>query len=222
MKNIFKIKNTVVLSAIVYFVFYYFIGAFIILMFPDQYSNYARLSVTLITFILLAYISKEYFLNHFFEDTTEVLDKSIKLGIIAFVLVIINLICSYMTEELFETQLVNNTMILLAMQKNPFIIGIITIILLPFSEELIFKYQFLNKVKLIKKKWIKIVMAALVFSFMHCLTEIILLNYKIVFTLMYYLLFYIITAHIYMKNDNLMMSVTLHMLVNACAFILSI
>lgn len=206
-----------------YLLFYYVLGSIVISIFTDVNSNYIRLVFAVMTLVVVIFFSKEYFNNHFFKDSMEVLDKSIRLGIIAFGLVVLNIICSFLTDFVFKTELINNTAIMIAIQNDPFIVGIITILLLPFTEEIIFKYQLLNNAHFLKEKRIfKVIVLSVLFAGIHCVFELVTLNYRIVFSFIYYMLFYTITAYYYGKYDNFMMSVILHMLVNACAFIMSI
>lgn len=129
-------------ALIIYILFYFIIGAVLISVVPDDLSVYLRLTVTCITFIGMIFISKEkdYFKNKFVNDSMDVMDNSLKLAIISFALVMVNSFLTYINESMITASTYNNDLIKNIYTDSPVILGIISIALLPFIEEIFFKY----------------------------------------------------------------------------------
>ena len=127
-------------ALIIYILFYFIIGAVLISVVPDDLSVYLRLTVTCITFIGMIFISKDYFKNKFVNDSMDVMDNSLKLAIISFALVMVNSFLTYINESMITASTYNNDLIKNIYTDSPVILGIISIALLPFIEEIFFKY----------------------------------------------------------------------------------
>ena len=222
-KEITSKMNNVYRYLITYFIIYPLLEIFAMTLIPEQYYNEARFVITLIIFILSVYISKDYFKNCFFDNCIECLDKSISLGIYTFLLVFINITINSIQRTVFNADLTsqNNEIIIESANSNPVLIGIIIIILLPIIEELLFKYHLFQNTAFLKKRAvIKTVILGILFASLHCLNELLSFNYMIVLSFLNYLLFYLVTNFIYIKKDNLMMSIVIHCLYNAVCYII--
>ena len=141
-------------ALIIYILFYFIIGAVLISVVPDDLSVYLRLTVTCITFIGMIFISKDYFKNKFVNDSMDVMDNSLKLAIISFALVMVNSFLTYINESMITASTYNNDLIKNIYTDSPVILGIISIALLPFIEEIFFKYVLFKNTDSLKKHWI--------------------------------------------------------------------
>lgn len=223
-----KIRNyinthTVSSSFILYFVGYLFIGGIFISLFNKEYQIYARLFVTILIFFLIIRISKKEF-NNIIDHINDVLGKgALSTSVITLTIFIINLLLTAASQLVFNISSSNNNLIIELLLEHPIIIGIITVLLTPFVEEIVFKTQlFKNTVFLKDKKIIKTIIIAIFFASLHCIVEIISLDYRVIFSFINYMIFYIITNIVYIKsNYNLMKPVAIHMLLNAISLILS-
>ncbi|MCI9630114.1 CPBP family intramembrane glutamic endopeptidase [Thomasclavelia cocleata] len=214
-------QHTVASALLIYFIGYLFLGGLIIATVAPEYTIYVQLVITIIIFLMIIRVSKDYFEKNFVSDTFKGIDKSILLGIYTFLLVIIGLIFSYLNSLFVQTTTLNQESIILSSYANPLITGFIVILLLPFIEDLLFKYHLYTKTKTLKNHWlIKTSVIAILFATLHCLSEIVNLNPYIFFSLANYFIFYVITNFIYLKYDNLMFSIIIHCLYNAVSFIL--
>ncbi|MEQ3067980.1 CPBP family intramembrane glutamic endopeptidase [Thomasclavelia ramosa] len=208
-------------ALIIYILFYFIIGAVLISVVPDDLSVYLRLTVTCITFIGMIFISKDYFKNKFVNDSMDVLDNSLKLAIISFALVMVNSFLTYINESMITASTYNNDLIKNIYTDSPVILGIISIALLPFIEEIFFKYVLFKNTDCLKKHWIiKTLIIGLLFAFVHCASEVIKLDITAFIYMLNYFIFYVATNIIYHKKENLMMVVIIHMLINICAVVL--
>lgn len=214
-------QHTVGTALLIYFIGYMFLGGLITASVSPKYTIYVQLMITIIIFLMIISVSKDYFEKSFVNDTLKGLDKSILLGIYAFLITVMGLIFSYFNSLFFQTTTVNQESIILSSYANPLITGFIVILLLPFIEELLFKYHLFTKTKILQKHWlIKTSVIAVIFATLHCLGEIVDLNPSIIFSFANYFIFYVITNVIYRKYDNLMFSIIIHCLYNAVSFIL--
>lgn len=222
-KTIANNMNNIYKYLIVYFIIYPLLEIFAMTLIPEQYWNAAKFVISLIIFILSVYLSKDYFKKYFFDNCIECLDRSISLGIYTFLLVFINITISSIQRTIFNADLTskNNEIIIESANSNPFLIGVIVIILLPIIEELLFKYHLFQNTAFLKKRAvIKTVILGILFASLHCLNELLSFNYMIVLSFFNYLLFYLVTNFIYIKKDNLMMSIVIHCLYNAVCYII--
>ena len=214
-------QHTAGTALLIYFIGYMFLGGLITASVAPKYTIYAQLIITIITFLMIIRVSKDYFEKSFVNDTLKGLDKSILLGVYSFLLAVMGLIFSYLNSLLIQTTTANQESIILSSYANPLITGFIIILLLPFIEELLFKYHLFSNTVFLKKHWIiKTFVIAVIFATLHCLSEIVNLNPSIIFSFVNYFIFYIITNVIYRKYDNLMFSIIIHCLYNAVSFIL--
>jgi len=208
-------------ALIIYILFYFIIGAVLISVVPDDLSVYLRLTVTCITFIGMIFISKDYFKNKFANDSMDVMDNSLKLAIISFALVMVNSFLTYINESMITASTYNNDLIKNIYTDSPVILGIISIALLPFIEEIFFKYVLFKNTDCLKKHWIiKTLIIGLLFASVHCASEVIKLDITAFICMFNYFIFYVATNIIYHKKENLMMVVIIHMLINICAVVL--
>lgn len=222
-KAIANNMNNVYRYLITYFIIYPLLEILAMILIPEQYYNAARFIVALIIFILSVYLSKDYFKNSFFDNCIECLDKSVSLGIYTFLLVFINITISSIQRTIFNADLTsqNNETIIESANSNPFLIGMIVILLLPVIEELLFKYHLFENTKFLENRSIiKTAIIGIFFASLHCLNEILSFNCLIILSFMNYFLFYLITNFIYIKKDNLMMPIVIHCLYNAVCYII--
>lgn len=214
-------QHTVGTALLIYFIGYTFLGGLITASVAPKYTIYVQLIITIIVFLMIIRVSKDYFEKSFVNDALKGIDKSILLGIYTFLIVIIGLIFSYLNNLFVQTTTLNQESIILSSYTNPLITGFIVILLLPFIEELLFKYHLFTKTKILQKHWLtKTFVIAVIFATLHCLSEIVNLNPSIIFSFVNYFIFYVITNFIYRKYDNLMFSIITHCLYNAVSFIL--
>lgn len=214
-------QHTVGTALLIYFIGYMFLGGLITASVSPKYTIYVQLMITIIIFLMIIRVSKDYFEKSFVNDTLKGLDKSILLGIYTFLITVMGLIFSYFNSLFFQTTTVNQESIILSSYANPLITGFIVILLLPFIEELLFKYHLFTKTQILKKHWLtKTFVIAVIFATLHCLNDIVNLNPSIIFSFINYFIFYVITNFIYRIYDNLMFSVIIHCLYNAVSFIL--
>ena len=197
------------------------IGSFIISLTPTKYQIYTRLVVSLILFFSMIRISRKEF-DNIIEQINEVLDTGA--FITAVVTFAINIALTFLSYTLFKQTTVNNNIISMLYSKHPYITGLIVILLLPFVEEILFKAQIFKNTKFLDNhKVIKTIIIALLFACFHCITEIVTLNYKVIISMINYILFYSITNTIYIRsNYNIMKPIAIHMLLNALSLIISL
>lgn len=215
-------KSNLLKSLLIYFIGYMVVGSITINMIPDKYYIYGQLILTLLTLLLIIKCSKNYFEKNFLKDIQECLDKSIRLGIYTFLIIMVSITLTSLSRNLgFSDTTQNNNIITSLAKESPISVGIIIIGLLPFIEELIFKYQLFDNTNILKNhRMIKTLVIGILFASLHCLIEIINLDIMVIISFINYLVFYITTNFIYKKYKNLMMSIAIHCLYNAISFIL--
>lgn len=217
-------KHTVSSSILLYFVGYLLIGSFIISLTPTKYQIYTRLVVSLILFFSMIRISRKEF-DNIIEQINEVLGTGAFItAVVTFMIFAINIALTFLSYTLFKQTTVNNNIISMLYSKHPYIIGLIVILLLPFVEEILFKAQIFKNTKFLDNhKVIKTIIIALLFACFHCITEIVTLDYKVIFSLINYFVFYVITNTVYIKsNYNIMKPIAIHMLLNTLSLIITI
>lgn len=124
-------------------------------------------------------------------------------------------------ESMITASTYNNDLIKNIYTDSPVILGIISIALLPFIEEIFFKYVLFKNTDCLKKHWIiKTLIIGLLFASVHCASEVIKLDITAFIYMLNYFIFYVATNIIYHKKENLMMVVIIHMLINICAVVL--
>ncbi len=200
------------------------IGSFIISLTPTKYQIYTRLVVSLILFFSMIRISRKEF-DNIIEQINEVLDTGAFItAVVTFMIFAINIALTFLSYTLFKQTTVNNNIISMLYSKHPYITGLIVILLLPFVEENLFKAQIFKNTKFLDNhKVIKTIIIALLFACFHCITEIVTLNYKVIISMINYILFYSITNTIYIRsNYNIMKPIAIHMLLNALSLIISL
>ena len=149
------------------------------------------------------------------------MDNSLKLAIISFSLVMVNSFLTHINESMITASTYNNDLIKNIYTDSPVILGIISIALLPFIEEIFFKYVLFKNTDCLKKHWIiKTLIIGLLFASLHCASEVIKLDITAFICMFNYFIFYVATNIIYHKKENLMMVVIIHMLINICAVVL--
>lgn len=217
-------KHTVSSSILLYFVGYLLIGSFIISLTPTKYQIYTRLVVSLTLFFSMIRISRKEF-DNIIEQINEVLGTGALItAVTTFIIFVINIALTFLSYTLFKQTTVNNNIISMLYSKHPYIIGLIVILLLPFVEEILFKAQIFKNTKFLDNhKVIKTIIIALLFACFHCITEIVTLDYKVIFSLINYFVFYVITNTVYIKsNYNIMKPIAIHMLLNTLSLIITI
>lgn len=213
--------HTVLSSILLYFVGYLLIGSILIALPPDKYQVYVRLAISIILFFSMIRISKKEF-NNVLEQINDTLGKSaLNISLVTILIFFINIILSYISIVVLKQSTYNNNVIMFLFSKHPYIIGIITILLLPFVEELLFKSQIFKNTKfLAEHKIIKTIIVAMIFASFHSISEIVSMNYRAIFTFINYMSFYIITNTLYIRSKyNIMKPIAVHMLVNALSLI---
>lgn len=213
--------HTVLSSILLYFVGYLLIGSILITLPPDKYQVYVRLAISIILFFSMIRVSKSEF-NNVLEQINDTLGKSaLNISLVTILIFFINIILSYISIVVLKQSTYNNNVIMFLFSKHPYIIGIITILLLPFVEELLFKSQIFKNTKfLAEHKIIKTIIVAMIFSSFHSISEIVSMNYRAIFTFINYMSFYIITNTLYIRSKyNIMKPIAVHMLVNALSLI---
>lgn len=215
-------KSNLTKSLLCYFVGYMFIGSLLVSILPEKYYIIGQLLISFITFITVIYCSKEYFKSHFLNDMQECLDKSIRLGIYTFIVVMISITFSSLTRNIgLNNSTANNNFIISLAINSPISVGVMTILFLPVIEELIFKYQLVDNTTFLKQHTlIKFIAIGTLFAGLHCINEILTLNITVIISFVNYLVFYLFTSYIFKKYNNLMMAITIHCLYNAVSFIL--
>lgn len=217
-------KHTILSSLLLYFIGYLLIGSLIISFTPSKYQIYTRLIISLFLFFFIIRISRKEF-DNIIEQINEVLSTGALItAVTTFIIFVINIALTFLSVVIFKQTTVNNNIISILFAQHPYIMGLITIILLPFVEELLFKSQIFKNTKFLKEhKVIKTIIVALLFASFHCITEITALNYKVIFSLINYFIFYVITNTIYIKsNYNIMKPIAIHMLLNTLSLVISI
>lgn len=190
-------KHTILSSLLLYFIGYLLIGSLIISFTPSKYQIYTRLVLSLILFFSMIRISRKEF-DNVIEQINEVLGTGALITTITtFIIFVINIALTFLSVAIFKQTTVNNNIISFLFAQHPYIMGLITILLLPFVEELLFKSQIFKNTKFLKEhKVIKTIIVALLFSSFHCITEIVTLDYKVIFSLINYFIFYVITSKV--------------------------
>lgn len=221
--NHFIEEHTVLSSILLYFVGYLFVGSLIISFTPSKYQIYTRLIISLFLFFFMIRISRKEF-DNIIEQINEVLGTGALITALTTFIFVINIALTFLSVVIFKQTTVNNNIISILFAQHTYIMGLITILLLPFVEELLFKSQIFKNTKFLKEhKFIKTIIVALLFASFHCITEIIALNYKVIFSLINYFIFYVITNTIYIKsNYNIMKPIAIHMLLNTLSLVISI
>ena len=217
-------KHTILSSLLLYFIGYLLIGSLIISFTPSKYQIYTRLIISLFLFFFIIRISRKEF-DNIIEQINEVLGTGALItAVTTFIIFVINIALTFLSVVIFKQTTVNNNIISILFAQHPYIMGLITIILLPFVEELLFKSQIFKNTKFLKEHTIiKTIVVALLFACFHCIAEIMTLNYKIIFSLINYFIFYIITNAIYIKSDyNIMKPIAIHMLLNTLSLIITL
>lgn len=222
--NHFIKEHTVLSSILLYFVEYLFVGSLIISFTPSKYQIYTRLIISLFLFFFMIRISRKEF-DNIIEQINEVMGTGALItAITTFIIFVINIVLTFLSVTIFNQTTTNNNVINLLFVKHPYIIGFITIVLLPFVEELLFKSQIFKNTKFLKEHIIiKTIVVALLFACFHCLTEIVTLNYRVIFSMINYFIFYIITNTVYIRSDyNIMKPIAIHMLLNTLSLIITL
>lgn len=217
-------KHTILSSLLLYFIGYLLIGSLIISFTPSKYQIYTRLVLSLILFFSMIRISRKEF-DNVIEQINEVLGTGALITTITtFIIFVINIALTFLSVAIFKQTTVNNNIISFLFAQHPYIMGLITILLLPFVEELLFKAQIFKNTKFLDNhKVIKTIIIALLFACFHCITEIVTLDYKVIFSLINYFVFYVITNTVYIKsNYNIMKPIAIHMLLNTLSLIITI
>lgn len=217
-------KHTILRSLLLYFIGYLLIGNLIISFTPSKYQIYTRLVISLILFFSMIRISRKEF-DNVIEQINEVLGTGALItAITTFIIFVFNIALTFLSVVIFKQTTDNNNVIQILYAQHPYIMGLIIILLLPFVEELIFKSQIFKNTKFLKEHTIiKTFVVALLFACFHCIAEIMTLNYKIIFSLINYFIFYIITNAIYIKSDyNIMKPIAIHMLLNTLSLIITL
>ena len=169
-------------------------------------------------------ISRKEF-DNIIEQINEVLGTGALItAVTTFIIFVINIALTFLSYTLFKQTTVNNNNISMLYSKHTYIIGLIVILLLPFVEEILFKAQIFKNTKFLDNhKVIKTIIIALLFACFHCITEIVTLDYKVIFSLINYFVFYVITNTVYIKsNYNIMKPIAIHMLLNTLSLIITI
>ena len=222
--NHFIKEHTVLSSILLYFVGYLFVGSLIISFTPSKYQIYTRLIISLFLFFFMIRISRKEF-DNVIEQINEVLGTGALItAVTTFIIFVFNIALTFLSVVIFKQTTDNNNVIRILYAQHPYIMGLIIILLLPFVEELLFKSQIFKNTKFLKKHTIiKTIVIALLFACFHCIAEIMTLNYKIIFSLINYFIFYIITSAIYIKSDyNIMKPIAIHMLLNTLSLIITL
>ena len=222
--NHFIEEHTVLCSILLYFVGYLFVGSLIISFTPSKYQIYTRLIISLFLFFFMIRISRKEF-DNIIEQINEVLGTGALItAVTTFIIFVSNIALTFLSYTLFKQTTVNNNNISMLYSKHPYIIGLIVILLLPFVEEILFKAQIFKNTKFLDNhKVIKTIIIALLFACFHCITEIATLNYKVIISMINYILFYSITNTIYIRsNYNIMKPIAIHMLLNALSLFITI
>ena len=132
-------KHTTLSSLLLYFIGYLLIGSLIISFTPSKYQIYTRLVISLILFFSMIRISRKEF-DNVIEQINEVLGTGALITTITtFIIFVINIALTFLSVVIFKQTTVNNNIISFLFAQHPYIMGLITILLLPFVEELLFK-----------------------------------------------------------------------------------
>lgn len=149
--NHFIEEHTVLNSILLYFVGYLFVGSLIISFTPSKYQIYTRLIISLFLFFFMIRISRKEF-DNIIEQINEVLGTGALItAVTTFIIFVINIALTFLSVVIFKQTTVNNNIISFLFSQHPYIMGLITILLLPFVEELLFKSQIFKNTKFLKK-----------------------------------------------------------------------
>lgn len=211
-----KRKNimTSILSILIYLILPYFFYEILNIF---KISNILNLTVSnLITLIILLYLYKKEIVTSFSEFKNNIVKytkKYIKYWIIMLILMLIsNFIISIFTNS--STSL-NEKIIIEQLKISPICIFIITILISPIMEELIFR---LSLSKIISNNILYIIISSLAFGFAHILGE----SSTNLLYLIPYTIPGIILSYVYIKSKNICVSMYLHMIHNLFMIILEL
>lgn len=137
--NHFIEEHTVFSSILLYFVGYLLVGSLIISFTPSKYQIYTRLIISLFLFFFMIRISRKEF-DNIIEQINEVLGTGALItAVTTFIIFVFNIALTFLSVVIFNQTTVNNNIISILFTQHPYIMGLITILLLPFVEELLFK-----------------------------------------------------------------------------------
>lgn len=164
-------------------------------------------------------VKKEF--SPLYEKLEQLNHYSYIVAIVAMIIIVFGILLSFLKTEFNVSDNMNQKTIVQSIASISLIQSITIAVFIPLIEEILFKHYFFKKTKTLEsKKILKVVIVSLLFAMLHCFSEIITLDYTIIYDVMYYFVFSIGTYIIYMKTNNLLFPISIHMLCNIVALIL--
>ena len=172
--------------------------------------------ISLLTLLLLIYLNREAF-KGFKRKINDTLKNIISLGFNTAIIINVELLMASMKYGLSVGNNANQ------IQTTKFVATIcgllLIVIIIPVIEEIIFKYVLIGDET---NDYRRIIISCLVFICLHTATEIVSLQWTVIFDMISYLAFFLITFLAYKKSDNILYPITIHILCNLVPVILQV
>ena len=186
----------------------------LIIMLPEKYDMYAYSVMTIFIAIFVISNSKKVF-NNLPSQISDVLkiQNTLQIALSIYILLIMNITITYLTRGKYAS----NTLFV----NHVALYAFLAILIVPITEECIFKFFFLDKTEFLNRnKRIKIMVVAIIFSLGHIMATLMVSVELASLGFIYYVSLYLISALFYYKK-GILYAILIHAGANAAALFLT-
>ena len=186
----------------------------LIIMLPEKYDMYAYSVMTIFIAIFVISNSKKVF-NNLPSQISDVLkiQNTLQIALSIYILLIMNITITYLTRGKYAS----NTLFV----NHEALYTFLAILIVPITEECIFKFFFLDKTEFLNRnKRIKIMVVAIIFSLGHIMATLMVSVELASLGFIYYVSLYLISALFYYKK-GILYAILIHAGANAAALFLT-
>lgn len=186
----------------------------LIIMLPEKYDMYAYSVMTIFIAIFVISNSKKVF-NNLPSQISDALkiQNTLQIALSIYILLIMNITITYLTRGKYAS----NTLFV----NHEALYAFLAILIVPITEECIFKFFFLDKTEFLNRnKRIKIMVVAIIFSLGHIMATLMVSVELASLGFIYYVSLYLISALFYYKK-GILYAILIHAGANAAALFLT-
>lgn len=201
-------------KAIVGYIIGGMLSMILIILLPEKYDMYAYSVMTIFIAVFVISNSEEVF-NDLPSQISNVLkiQNTLQIALSIYILLIMNITITYLSGGKYAS----NTLFV----NHEVLYAFLAILIVPITEECIFKFFFLDKTKFLNRnRRIKIMVVAIIFSLGHIMTTLMVDIEIASLGFIYYVSLYLISALFYYKK-GILYAILIHAGANAAALFLT-
>lgn len=176
------------------------------------YSAFNKLIISLALFALMILMNRSAFLD-FRAKSNSILKNIVVIALVSCSITLINVVLQIIKTAFLIGQNQNQISIINNLNNNIVIYGLIVVIISPIMEEIIFKSVALGD----DKSKMRTIIIGIIFVVLHTLSEVMNIDYRVIFDMLNYAYFYTVTLWAYRKYDSLLFPIAIHILSNGLA-----